>query len=521
MAANPAQVVVAEGRAGHDEEALVFEAGDGEIALDPAPPVQHLGVGDLADRTLHLVVAQALEEVERPGTTDLDLGEARLVEQRGRSAGSQRLRSDGGRPVLTRPATRSERLVAIGSVGLEPVGALPSGLLAEGAAQLGEAWIGRRQAQRAPGAALLVRVVDVVVGGVHLGGAGEGVGARPVLGAEAANVHRPQVELRLAVDDPLRQLFPQAAGAGNAVGGEPGRDEQPANRRFAQDELVVGGEPLRAVDEPRDACLVHGGHPPHGPGGDLLEARPVGGQQLAVEVGRDALQRPRRRVALVATHHQPSHLGPEIDQVVRIAQLGEVGRHALDRLGDQVLVGKRNHRDRDARHAPDLPGKHARGIDHHLAGDRSALRLDASHPPAVDADAGHPSARQDCRSAAPCPGREGLRQARWIQVAVGRQPGGAKDPIGDHQREAALGLIRADQIHRQAIRLGPTRLAAQLLHPFRRAGQPERANLAPAGIHSCFVGERPIGGHAVSHHPGQRGARAQLAHQAGRVEGRA
>ena len=71
---------------------------------------------------------------------------------------------------------------------------------------------------------------------------------------------------------------------------------------------LSGREPLRAVDQLRDARVVHGRHAPHRPGADLLEARPVRRQQLAVEVGRDAVERPGRRVALVAAHHQAAHL---------------------------------------------------------------------------------------------------------------------------------------------------------------------------------------------------------------------
>ena len=56
---DPAEVVVAEGGAGDDEEPILAEARDGEVALDPAAPVEHLRVGDPADRAVHLVVAQA------------------------------------------------------------------------------------------------------------------------------------------------------------------------------------------------------------------------------------------------------------------------------------------------------------------------------------------------------------------------------------------------------------------------------------------------------------------------------
>ena len=126
-----------------------------------------------------------------------------------------------------------------GLVGGEPVRALPAGLLAEDRAQGLERLVGRRDAQRAAGDALLVGVVDVVVGGVVLVGASEGVGLRAVLGPEAPDVHLPEVELRLAGDDPLGQLLADAAGARDAVGAEAGGHEEAADGRLAEDELVV------------------------------------------------------------------------------------------------------------------------------------------------------------------------------------------------------------------------------------------------------------------------------------------
>ncbi len=278
----------------------------------------------------------------------------------------------------------------------------------------------------------------------------------------------------------MGELAPHAAGAGDAVSAEAGRHEEAAHLRLAEDELVVRGEPLGAVDQLLDPRVVHRRHAVHRPRADLLEARPVGGEQLAVEVGRDAVERPGGRVALVAAHHQATHLGAEVDQVVRVAQLGQVRRHALDRLGDQVLVREGDDRDGDPRHAPDLGGEHAGRVDHDLGGDLAAIRGHAGHAPTLDADSRHPRPRKDRRPAAPGAGGQRLGQPARVEVAVGRQPGGAEHAIGHHQREEALCLLGADQLHRQAVGLGPARLAAQLLHPLRARGKPQRADLAPA-----------------------------------------
>ena len=114
---------------------------------------------------------------------------------------------------------------------------------------------------------------------------------------------------------------------------------------------------------------------PDGAFHDRLEARPVGREELAVEVGRDAVERPRRRVALVAAHAQPADLLAEVDEVVRVAQLGQARVDALDRLGEEVLVGHRDDRHGDAGQPPDLGREHAAGVDDDVGGDLRALAL--------------------------------------------------------------------------------------------------------------------------------------------------
>ena len=148
MAADPGRVVLAEGGAGDDLEQLRRHARDREVALDPAVAVQHLGVGDLADLARDAVVAEALEQLGRPGPGDLELAERGLVEQARALARAQRLGADRRRPVHARPAARAQGRVAVGGVGLVPVDPLPAGLLAEGGAVLGVPFVGGRQPQR-------------------------------------------------------------------------------------------------------------------------------------------------------------------------------------------------------------------------------------------------------------------------------------------------------------------------------------------------------------------------------------
>ena len=101
---DPRQVVAAERGAGDDEEPLGAEPGDREVALDAAVRVEHRRVRDRRRRPGRRGWRTALEERGAPGPLDLDLGEARLVEEAGGRAGREVLGDDRGRPVLARPS---------------------------------------------------------------------------------------------------------------------------------------------------------------------------------------------------------------------------------------------------------------------------------------------------------------------------------------------------------------------------------------------------------------------------------
>src|SRR4029079_7522119 len=121
-------------------------------------------------------------------------------------------------PVLSRPAARPQILVAPRDVDVEPVDTLPARLLAEAGAVARVPGIRRRDAQRAPGEAFLARVLDVVVGRVHLDRPRQREALRAVLTAEAADVHVPEIPFRLALGDPLRHDLADAARAREAMG---------------------------------------------------------------------------------------------------------------------------------------------------------------------------------------------------------------------------------------------------------------------------------------------------------------
>ena len=80
--ADPREVVLPERRPRHDAEAILGEARDREVALDPAARIEHLRVRHLSDVAGDAVRAEALEEVGCPFSRDSSLRERALVEDR-------------------------------------------------------------------------------------------------------------------------------------------------------------------------------------------------------------------------------------------------------------------------------------------------------------------------------------------------------------------------------------------------------------------------------------------------------
>jgi len=149
--------------------------------------------------------------------------------------------------------------------------------------------MGGREAKRPAGLAFVAGVLDVVVGGIDLGRALEGVAAALELRAETTRVHLPGVEPRMALDDPLGHEPAHAARAGDAVGAEPGRHPEAVHFGGTEDELAVGRESLGPVDQLDDLGFSKVRHAFHGRLEKGCEPLPVRREQSVVEVGRDRL----------------------------------------------------------------------------------------------------------------------------------------------------------------------------------------------------------------------------------------
>ncbi len=239
--------------AGDDVESVGAKPRDGEIGLDPAAPVAELGIDDAADGPIHLRGSKMLECGKRPPSRKFKFAEGRLVDQRYTLAHGTMLARHRLEPV--RPAERRavDRLRA--SEG-EPVGPLPPRLGAEDGALFPELRIERAAADAACAFMFEAGIGDLIVMAVELHGARIHEGPRVVMKGEAAHIQRPEIEAGLALHDPFRHHAPGAAASGDAIEESGGDIAVIQFRRFAHDEIAIGGIGDRAIYQLAHAHLL-------------------------------------------------------------------------------------------------------------------------------------------------------------------------------------------------------------------------------------------------------------------------
>ncbi len=340
--------------------------------------------------------------------------------------------------------------------------------------------------------------------------------------AEATDVDRPEVHGRFARHDPLGERASGAARRGDAERIEAAADVEACElRRLAEDEVAVGRERLRAVDQLLDARPLERRYAQQSLLHQRLEVIPVRIEQGEVEAIGDAVRRPGDRVRLVAAHDQPADLLLEIDQAVGVAERRQVGRDAGDRLGDHVLVLHRGERHAHPGKAPERPGPLARTQHDDLGGDFALLGDDARDPAALSAKAGDGAAFDDPHTVLPRALGQRLGDVGGIGLAVGWQVR-SPDQVGDvHQRPEILGFGGREQVHLEAEAVRGGRLALELDHPIGGAGEPQAAVHLPAA-RLAGLGLQPLVQlDAVLQELGHVGIGPELPDETGGVPGRA
>ena len=255
----------------------------------------------------------------------------------------------------------------------------------------------------------------------------------------------------------------------------------------------------------------------------LLEARPVLLEQLAVEVGGDPVERPRGAVPLVAAHDQAARLGPEVDEQRGVAHRRHVERQAgrLRARGTRGPSGSTG--TVTPASAPISPANMPPALTTISVSIVAAVGLDRGDAPALAS--GSPVTRVcvfDLGAAPPRALGERERQLARVDVAVGREDTRRRA----RRRSTSAGRAPAPRRARSSSSGRPNVFAQpawRAISSIRSSDDASRSepDLAPAGLEPDLGLERPVEVDALHHHLRQRERRAELADEAGRVERRA
>ena len=408
----------------------------------------------------------------------------------------------------------------------KPVGPVPAHLVAEPRAARLEAIVKRRATERPAAFMLALRPRHLVVQAERLGDAVAQPGVVAVEIGEAADVDRPQIERRLAGDDPFGQRHAGPARTRDTHRIEPGADIEAAqSRRLAQDVAEIGREALRAVHEGLDTGFLQCRDADQRIVHQDLELVPVVRQHAELEIVGDDVLVPRLGLGLEAAHQKAAHLLLEVDVAVRIAHHRQVARHALHLLGDDVHVLAGIERHGDADHAPDLARPLAGAVHHHLGLDRALGRLHAGDCRSLGAllgvDRRHPRLLEDAYAVVARALGQRLGDVGWIGLAVARQPDRAHQVVGAHDGVLLARLFGRQLLAGDALGVGHRRRAAQIGHALWRARHRDRAALLPARRQARLGLEPGIELGAVLDQARQVLVAAQLADQSRCVPGRA
>ena len=364
--------VVDLGDSGREQiEAAFAQPRHREFALDAAELGEGVGKDDAAAALGYTIGNDAVEEGGRVAAGDVELGEARQVQDA--DALAHRLAFLGHR---IEPVGAPKPIAFLGAVGGIPFRPLPAEGLGEDGAALGELAVNRRRPHRSARLAEFAREVHLVHVVVLVERLRHAIGAAlPV--AKTPGVHLAYVDLGLAVDHPLGQVF---SGAGTLGYSDAGAAAHPEVRQAGgrpDEESAVRGVGDGSADDALDAGVGERGYAP----GRELEPRhqtvDVGRQQFGVERPVDAVERPSLGIrGLVGADDQALLLLAVITRRAGVTddrRFPFQGRHLGHVVGHQILVDDVGDGNLEPDHGSDSGGETAGRIDHVLGDNRAVL----------------------------------------------------------------------------------------------------------------------------------------------------
>ena len=449
------------------------ECSDREVADQPAVLVQHRGQRD-APGSGQPVGQDPVEKGPRVGAGELVLREVGRLDQPDVLAHGPALLADSVPGV--RPA-QGRRLEALGPRGdvlaalepqrvLEPVRRTPDGVRRVQAA------VDRGGQERPSRGELFVGVGDPEPAAVVLAHLRVRVRRGGPL-AVPRDIHPPHVEARISLRDPVGQRQPDAAALAEP-GHHPARDPVASLTPDRTDEgVAVRGKGERSVDDGLDADLVKDREVVERDGEVVRDPVEVRREQLVPEVPRSRLRGPGDAVRLVGAEQQPVALLAHVDLAREVHRVEprrtvELGH----RLGDEVHVLHRQHRQLDAAHAADLARPQAAGVDEVLAGD-GALLSTVELPGLVRqlTDRLDPGVLDNLGAGELGRPREGTGHARRIDVALDRVEHRADEVLLVHHRQELRRLGHADQLGLETQIAVAGMGQPEPVHPFLGVGQ--------------------------------------------------
>ena len=314
--------------------------------------------------------------------------------------------------------------------------------------------------------------------------------------SEAPDIDRPDVERRLVAGNPLREHLARTASRGDAKGVEARAHEIAHQARGrADDEIAVGREALRPVDQLLDSGCRQRGHPWHGQIEDRLKMIPVGRQQLEIKIIRKTIGRPGPWIGLVAAHNQAADLFLVVSQAIGIAQRGQAALDARNHVGDEILMLHRDQRHADTGHGADLPCPLTGAIDDHFAADSALARQHRRHPTTLKLYPEHVGVLEDPDAAQARTLGKRLGDVGGIDLTVGGQKRGAHQVGNVHQRPQLLRFAWRQQLHFEAEGTRAGRLPLEFSPAGRIAGQAQTAVHLPAARQPSLGLERAVERH--------------------------